>query len=184
MLSHSLKQWLTMWWEGRANLVELSCMQCISVTVRGWSQDPPLPKPHLRVGSGQEGILLEIPAYLRPSEGKQLLSFVSCVCDCCIWANPNLLHPRASLLCCHWCTFHCVTLAKGRSVIKDSHLDAPSYILATNPEVLLSTCCKWENQLITVEKWEMPPKILMYLRPRLSVVNSKYGDELGWKKCR
>ena len=32
---------------------------------------------HLRVGSGGEGTLLEIPAYLRPSEGKQLLSFIS-----------------------------------------------------------------------------------------------------------
>jgi len=43
----------------------------------GWSQDPPLRTPHLRVGSGGEGTLLEIPAYLRPSEGKQLLSFLS-----------------------------------------------------------------------------------------------------------
>ena len=26
---------------------------------KGWSQDPPLPRPHLRVDSGGEGILLE-----------------------------------------------------------------------------------------------------------------------------
>ena len=44
---------------------------------KGWSQDAPLPRPHLRVGSGGEGVLLEIPAYLRPSEGKCLVSFVS-----------------------------------------------------------------------------------------------------------
>ena len=44
---------------------------------KGWSQDPPLPRPHLRVGSGGKGILLEIPVYLRPSKGKQILSFVS-----------------------------------------------------------------------------------------------------------
>lgn len=44
---------------------------------KGWSQDPPLPSSHLRVGSGAEGVLLEIPAYLRSAEGKQLLSFVS-----------------------------------------------------------------------------------------------------------
>jgi len=44
---------------------------------KGWSQDLPLPRPHLRVGSGDESILLEIAAYLRPSEGKQLLPFIS-----------------------------------------------------------------------------------------------------------
>ena len=43
---------------------------------KGWSQDPPLPRPHLRVGSGGEGILLEIPAYLRPFKAKQILFFV------------------------------------------------------------------------------------------------------------
>lgn len=31
----------------------------------------PLPRPHLRVGSGGGGILLQIPAYLRLSKGKQ-----------------------------------------------------------------------------------------------------------------
>ena len=36
---------------------------------KGWSQDPPLPRSHVRVGSGGKGIL-EIPVYLRPSEGK------------------------------------------------------------------------------------------------------------------
>ena len=30
----------------------------------------------LRVGSGDEGILLEIPVYLRPSKGKQIVFFV------------------------------------------------------------------------------------------------------------
>ena len=44
---------------------------------KGWSQDPPLPRPHLRVGSGGKDILLEIPTYLRPSKAKQLLSFIS-----------------------------------------------------------------------------------------------------------
>jgi len=43
---------------------------------KGWSQDPPLPSPHLRVGSGGEDVLLEIPMYLWPSEGK-ISSFVS-----------------------------------------------------------------------------------------------------------
>jgi len=44
---------------------------------KGWSQDPPLPRSHLRVGTGDEGIYLEIPVYLRPSKGKQVLSFIS-----------------------------------------------------------------------------------------------------------
>ena len=39
---------------------------------KGWSQHPPLPRSHLRVGSGGEGIYLEIPVYVRPSKGKQL----------------------------------------------------------------------------------------------------------------
>ena len=35
MLSHGLKQWLSTWWEGRANPGELRCMQCTWVTRRG-----------------------------------------------------------------------------------------------------------------------------------------------------
>ena len=45
---------------------------------KGWSQDPPLPRPHLRIGRGrQRYLLLEIPDYLRPSDGEQLFSFIS-----------------------------------------------------------------------------------------------------------
>ena len=44
---------------------------------KGCSQDAPLPRFHLRVGSGGKGILLEIPVYVRPSEHKQLLSLIS-----------------------------------------------------------------------------------------------------------
>ena len=42
---------------------------------KGWSQDPPLPRPHLRVGS-DKGNLLEIPVGPKPSGGEQLLSFL------------------------------------------------------------------------------------------------------------
>jgi len=45
--------------------------------LKGWSWDLPLPRPHLRVGNGSNAVLLEMPAYLRSSEGKQLLSFTS-----------------------------------------------------------------------------------------------------------
>ena len=44
---------------------------------KGWSQDLLLPRHDVRVGSGGEGISLEILAYLRPSKSKQLFSFVS-----------------------------------------------------------------------------------------------------------
>ena len=45
---------------------------------KGWSQDPPLPRPHLRVSSGGKDILLEIPTCLRSSRGKQFFSpFIS-----------------------------------------------------------------------------------------------------------
>jgi len=37
---------------------------------KGWSQDPPLPRPHLRVGNVDEGISLKIPVYLRSSKSK------------------------------------------------------------------------------------------------------------------
>ena len=43
---------------------------------KGWSQDLPLPRPHVRAGSGGEGISLEIPVYLRPSKDKWILSFI------------------------------------------------------------------------------------------------------------
>ena len=39
---------------------------------KGWNQDPPLPRLHLRVGSGGKDTLLEIPAYMSPYEGKQI----------------------------------------------------------------------------------------------------------------
>ena len=44
---------------------------------KGWSQDPPLPRPRLRGGSGGKGILLGIAVYLEPSKGMKLLLFVS-----------------------------------------------------------------------------------------------------------
>jgi len=40
---------------------------------KGWTQDPPLPRPDLRVDSGGRGILLESCVYLRLSEGKEIL---------------------------------------------------------------------------------------------------------------
>jgi len=58
---------------------------------KGWTQDPPLPRPYLRVGSGDESILLEISVYLRPSQGKQFFFLYFCIYGCCIWACSHLL---------------------------------------------------------------------------------------------
>ena len=54
--------------QGQPRGVQLRAM-CLS-DWKGWSQDQPLPRPHLRVGSGSKGVLLEISVYLRSSEGK------------------------------------------------------------------------------------------------------------------
>ena len=68
---------------------------------KGWSQDPPLPRPHLRVGSGGEGVFLGVLVYQWLSEGKQLCGFFGCVCVCgssCVWfvllcCSLGLCHP-------------------------------------------------------------------------------------------
>ena len=50
-----------------------------------WSQDPPLLRPHLRVGGGGQGISVELPAYWRLYEGKLFLFLCFCVYSC-FWA--------------------------------------------------------------------------------------------------
>jgi len=37
---------------------------------KGCSHDPPLPRPHLRAGSRDNSILLEVPVYLSSLKGK------------------------------------------------------------------------------------------------------------------
>ena len=57
--------------QGQPRGAQLHAMQCIE-RPEGLSQDASLPSPHLRAGSGGEGISLENPECLRPSKGKQL----------------------------------------------------------------------------------------------------------------
>jgi len=61
--------------QGQPRGAQVHAMQLIDW--KEWSHDPPLLRPHLRVGSGGEGIFLVIPAYLRPSKGKETFPFVS-----------------------------------------------------------------------------------------------------------
>ena len=63
---------------------------------KGRSQVPTLPRPHLRVGSGGKDILLEIPAYLRPSKGKQIFFFSFVSVSVSIWAYPCLLQLKTA----------------------------------------------------------------------------------------
>jgi len=63
---------------------------------KGWRQDTPFSRSHLRVGSG--GLSLDIPAYLRPSKGKQLFLFIfACVAAAfglvLIYCSQRLCHP-------------------------------------------------------------------------------------------
>ena len=77
---------------------------------KDWSQDPPLPRPHLRVGSGGKDVLLEIPAYVRPSKGKQFFSFVSvsmlCLCLCLFVAAEDF----ATLLLLYFPSHYSITI--------------------------------------------------------------------------
>ena len=82
-----------------------------------WSHDPPLLRPHLRVGSGGEGILLEISVYLRSSEGRQIFFFCFCIYGCYIWACLYLPQPRIVPPCCYCCTFHPIIVLWGLAVI-------------------------------------------------------------------
>ena len=80
---------------------------------KGRNQDPPLPRPHLRVGSRGQNILLEIIVYWWPSEGKQLFFLLFCVHSCCIWACPFLLQPKTlPPYYCH-CVFHHIIALQG-----------------------------------------------------------------------
>ena len=97
MLSYSLNQLLSTWWEGRAN--PRSSVHPMHLSDwKGWCQDPPLPRPRLRVGSGDKGVSLEITVYLRPSEAEQLFSFVSASMAVAfglvlIYCSQRLCHP-------------------------------------------------------------------------------------------
>ena len=86
-----------------------------------WSQDLYLPRPHLRFGSRAEGILLEIPAYLRPSEGKQPFFLCFCVHSCCSWAYPLLLRPTTSPPCYYCCAFCSTIVLQGFFSLLDPH---------------------------------------------------------------
>ena len=76
---------------------------------KDWSQDPPLPRPHLRFGSGGQAVLLEVPVYLEAFGRLAEFFLYFYACGYCICASPRLLQPRILLLCYHCCAFHHVT---------------------------------------------------------------------------
>jgi len=62
-----------------------------------------------KLGSGGEGFLLEIVVYLRPSKGKQILSFVSVPMAVVFEQVLAYCSPATVLLCCYCCASHHVT---------------------------------------------------------------------------
>ena len=105
MVSHGLNQWLSTWLKaGTTQGAQLHAMHLSDQ--KGWILAPPFPRPHLRVGSGGEGILLEISVYIIRSNSKQILFLCFCVHGYCIWACPCLLQPRTLPLCYYSCIFH------------------------------------------------------------------------------
>ena len=80
ILSQGLKQSLSTWWEGRANPVELKCMQCTCANGRGRARILPPSRSHWRAGTGGKGISLNIPTYWRPSKGKQIFFLYFWIC--------------------------------------------------------------------------------------------------------
>ena len=73
---------------------------------KGWSQDPPFPRPHLRLSSGDKSILFEVPVYLRSSKGKQFFFLCFFIHGCCIQSCSHLFQPRVVPPCCYCCIFH------------------------------------------------------------------------------
>ena len=65
-----------------------------------WSQDPSLPRPHLKVGSGGKSILLEMAAYLRLSVGKEIGFFFCCCWFVCLFVFCFFVHSCCISACC------------------------------------------------------------------------------------
>jgi len=74
-----------------------------------WIQDLPLPRPHLKVGSGGKGLSLDVPVCLGSSEGKQLLSFIS-VCAAVVFEQ--------TLICCSIAPFCFAVIAVVSTVLQ------------------------------------------------------------------
>ena len=111
MLSHSLNQWLSTWWEGRASPGELRCVQCAWVTgrvepgstpaqtsIKGWQEE-------VRVSCWRSLCVWVLLKVIR-----LFFLFFFYVHSCCVWAHPPLQQPRTLLLCYRCCDFHCVTV--------------------------------------------------------------------------
>ena len=115
---------------------------------KGWSQDPPLPAPHLRVGSRGKGILLEIPAYQRISKGKQFF-FISAS----MTAVFGLVFICCSLRLCYCCcTFHHIIALQCYRTYQNSGQNR-------------DTLCLW---------WRQRP--LVQMSPYLRVSHHSYKD--------
>ena len=99
---------------------------------RGWSQDPPPPRPHLRVGSGGEGISgdLCMPEAFQKKKAASFSYF--CIHCCQVWANPHSLQTGILQLCYHCYAFHCVTVQKHSTAYDVKILGRPILNVSVN----------------------------------------------------
>ena len=184
VLSHGLKQWLSTWWEGRANPGELRCKQCTWVTGRSEARIHPFPRPPVRVGSGGKGILLQIPVYQKLSKGKQtFFSLYFCVCSCCIWAYSHLLQSRTLLPCYHYCAFHHIIVLQypSKMVGNKMQVQQPHWLYLYRAGDLQSTnCLLWAWLLCTTTAVHGQPEKDIY---SFSFINDKLVEEINELSC-
>ena len=176
---HSLKQWLSTWQEGRANLGSSGACNALN-DQRGWSQDPSLPRPHLRVGSGGEKISLEIPAYGRSFRGKQFFFLCFCVQGCYTGACSHLLQPRIVPLCYCCCTFHHII---ALYLITASLLFCVHYLMPARMSYCFGCPCQWQTGKRPSATWsnfEVHTDLSKSLNTILSSISVKSELHCDW----
>ena len=179
MLSHSLKQWLSTWWEGGPTQGS-SGVHNAPEWPEGWSQDPPLPSPHLRVGSGDKHILLGKSAYLRPSMGKQIFFLLcSCVCGCCVWAYCHLLQPRTLLLICFslLCFPSCYGIAVPFTLYAENYIIKLSFLWGA-PQSSFLTVTVHQLWYFRVEEIHQPVLKFNYTRVAFQLLTFRECEKL------
>ncbi|XP_021246595.1 protein eva-1 homolog A isoform X3 [Numida meleagris] len=146
---------------------------------KGLSQDPALGRPHLRVGSGGERLLLEIPACLWPSEGyisRVLKNYTDHACD----------GEYVSLRCPHRTTISIQSSFYGRIV--PSHQMCPSrYPHSYATLIKEDVACSVGTSLQMLDECQDRRSCQFLVNSRLFGIDPCPGTGkylLVWYKCR